>query len=178
MRPQAAPTTRVLLAAGTLVSSLFWAGSGAVYRMRAFPMLNLPVHEPARPGPAHPLVRAAPYAENRSAGMATTYLIVIRHANAFLPGLAPAWRPRHQADLEAFMADCSPVGRPAPPPPSTRPSRSTSGCSLVRSATTAATPLPHHSAQRKHPWCLAALRRMESRVLPKVMRQRRVRQSW
>jgi len=145
---------------------------------RAFPMLNLPVHEPARPGPAHLLVRAAPYAENRSAGMATTYLIVIRHANAFLPGLAPAWRPRHQADLEAFMADCSPVGGPAPPPPSTRPSRSTSGCSLVRSATTAATPLPHHSAQRKHPWCLAALRRMESRVLPKVMRQRRVRQSW
>jgi hypothetical protein len=71
-------------------------------------MLNLPVHEPARPGPAHLLVGAAPYAENRSAGMATTYLIVIRQANAFLPGLAPAWRPRHQAVLEAFMADCSP----------------------------------------------------------------------
>jgi len=141
-------------------------------------MLNLPVHEPARPGPAHLLVRAAPYAENRSAGMATTYLIVIRHANAFLPGLAPAWRPRHQADLEAFLA-----GR----------------LLARRTASTAATfhktlkihlrlqpgpicdhrhPTPHHSAQRKHPWCLAALRRMESRVLPKVMRQRRVRQSW
>jgi hypothetical protein len=144
---------------------------------RAFPLLNLPVHEPARPGPAHLLVRAAPYAENRSAGMATTCLIVIRHAQRL-----PA---RVGTSLEA-----APPSRP----------RGVHGRLLARrTASTAATfhktlkihlrlqpgpicdhrhPTPHHSAQRKHPWCLAALRRMESRVLPKVMRQRRVRQSW
>jgi hypothetical protein len=114
---------------------------GCVPDGERFPCLTFLFRHPLGPDPLICSFERHPYAENRSAGMATTYLIVIRHANAFLPGLAPAWRPRHQADLEAFMADCSPVGRPAPPPPSTRPSRSTSGCSLVRSATTA-TPLP------------------------------------
>jgi hypothetical protein len=35
LRTSSSASTRVLLAAGTLVCLLFWAGSGAVYRMES-----------------------------------------------------------------------------------------------------------------------------------------------
>jgi hypothetical protein len=39
---------------------------GTVYRMESVSLFNLPVHGPARPGPAHPLLRAGPLRRVRS----------------------------------------------------------------------------------------------------------------
>jgi site-specific recombinase XerD len=55
-----------------------------------------------------PLIRSFErhlYAENRSSRTATTYLIAVRQADAFLRGRGTSLEAATRADLEAFMAD-------------------------------------------------------------------------
>jgi hypothetical protein len=68
-------------------------------------MLNLPVHGPARPRPAHPLLRAAPVRREPLVSDRHTYLIAVRQADAFLRERGTSLEEATLADLEGFMAD-------------------------------------------------------------------------
>ena len=79
--------------------------------------------QPAR----DPLVRSFErhlHAENRSGRTVTTYLIAVRQADVFLRGRGTSIEAATRADLEAFMGDLLARRAPAPPPPTTRSSRS------------------------------------------------------
>jgi hypothetical protein len=69
-------------------------------------MLNLPVHGPARPGPAPPLLRAAPVRrEPLKPAPSPPTLIAVRQADTFLRDRGTSLEAATTADLEAFMAD-------------------------------------------------------------------------
>jgi site-specific recombinase XerD len=68
-------------------------------------MLNLPVHGPTRPDPLIRSFERHLYAENRSARTITTYLIVVRQADAFLPERGTSLETATRGDLQAFMSD-------------------------------------------------------------------------
>jgi hypothetical protein len=68
-------------------------------------MLNLPVHGPTRPGPPHPILRAALLWRDRSARTVTTSLIAVRQADSLLRGRGTSLAANTRADPEAIMAD-------------------------------------------------------------------------
>jgi hypothetical protein len=80
-------------------------------------MLNLSVHGPTRPEPAPPLLRAALYAENRSAGTLTTYSSSCGRPTPSCAAAARAWRPLPRATSRRSWPTCWLGGWPAPPPP-------------------------------------------------------------
>jgi hypothetical protein len=68
-------------------------------------------------------------AENRSSRTVTGYLVAVRQADSFLRERGTSLEAATRGDLERSWATCSPAARPAPPPPTTRSSRSsTAGC--------------------------------------------------
>lgn len=68
-------------------------------------MLNLPVHGPARPRPAHPLLQAAPVRREPLSPDRHHLLILIavRQADTFLRARGISLEAATRADLEAFV---------------------------------------------------------------------------
>jgi hypothetical protein len=72
-------------------------------------LLNLPVHGPARPGPAPLLLRAAPVRQEPLGLHRHPYLIAVRQADTFLRRRGTCLAAATRADLEAFLADRPPA---------------------------------------------------------------------
>jgi hypothetical protein len=106
---------------------MFAFGAGPARRIpdgERIPWLTLRVMDsPAR----SPLIRSFERhlrAMNRSERTVATYLNGLRQADAFLRARGTTIEAASRADLEAFLADLLPAGPLAPPPPTTRSSRS------------------------------------------------------
>jgi hypothetical protein len=93
----------VALSSRKLVSSLSGGPLQGPCRMRAFPMLNLPVHGPTRPEPLLRSIKRHLYAENCSARTPHHLLIAVRQADTFLRGRGTSVHAATRADLEAFV---------------------------------------------------------------------------
>jgi hypothetical protein len=68
-------------------------------------MLNLPVHGPARPRPAHPLLRPAPVRREPLSPHGHHLYIAVRQGDNFLRGRGTSLEAATRGDLEVLMGD-------------------------------------------------------------------------